>query len=143
MACKINKKNSKTKRNLNGQTNLVARYRRTRKGQTLEVEGRHWGSVGIDGSDYYTIQLGADGVLYCSCMDYKIRGHKSNRANPGTNYMCKHVRAYLVRAAKMIDAGVSMDSETIIYNEEVTVAAIELLGNEAKQGQKVGSRKVA
>jgi len=141
--CNIKKTDSQKFRNREGNVNLVARFRRTRKGQKLNVGHGNWGVDGKDGSDYYSIQIGADGVLYCNCPDYKIRGHKSNRVNPGTNYMCKHVRAYLVVASKMISEGVSMNSEAIIYNAQVTEAAIELLGNEAARGQKVGSRKVA
>lgn len=143
MTCKINKADAAKKRNRNGQTNLVARYRRTRKGEKLTVNGEKWGVDGRDGSDYYSIQLGSDGVLYCSCADYKFHGHKSNRMSPGTNYMCKHIRAYLIRATTMIAQGVSMDSEAIIYNEPVTVAAIVRLGHDAHQGRKVAVRKAS
>lgn len=139
MSCKINKRDSKL-RNRDGYANLVARYRRTRKGTVLtDVTGKSWGGEGVDGSDYYSIRIGSDGVLYCSCPDYKFRGFRANSAT-GTNYICKHVRAFLARAARMIDAGVSMDSECIIYNEAVTVAAIAALGSAAAAGQKSGRR---
>ena len=141
--CQINKRDAAKLRNANGDANLVARFRRTRKGQKLVVNGVEWGVTGRNGSDYYEIRIGTDGVLYCSCPDYKIRGHKSNRVNPGTNYMCKHVRAYLVHASKMISNDVAMDSEAIIYNEQITVAAIERIGREAVAGYKVAGRKVA
>ncbi|MBN2258375.1 MAG: SWIM zinc finger family protein [Anaerolineaceae bacterium] len=83
--------------------------------------------------------MGSDGVLYCSCPDYQFRGHKANRATGG-NYICKHVRAFLVRASRMIVAGVAMDSEVIIYNQAVTEAAIERLGEAAISGAKSGRR---
>ena len=141
--CNINKTDAKKFRNKAGDTNLVARYRRTRKGQVLNVNGKDWGGLGKNGSDYYEIRIGSDGVMYCSCPDYKFRGNKSNRQNPGTNYMCKHVRAYLCHASNMIQNGVAMDSEAIIYNEGITAIAIARLGHEAADGQKIGSRRVA
>lgn len=141
--CNVNKRDSKKLRNRNGDVNLVARFRRTRKGQKLVVNGTAWGVEGRNGSDYYEIRIGSDGVLYCNCPDYNFRGHKSNHSNPGTNYMCKHVRAYLVHAVKMISNGISMDSEVIIYNEVITNAAIESIGREAAAGNKVAGRKAA
>jgi len=139
--CNIKRSDRIKFRSVNGDANLIARFRRTRKGQRLKMDGREWGVKGRDGSDYYSLRIGGDGIFYCSCVDYKIRGHKSNKDNKGSNYMCKHVRAYLSMAAKMIDDGVAMNSEAIIYNEAVTVSAIERLGGYALQGQKVAFAK--
>lgn len=141
--CKVNSRDSKKLRNRNGDVNLVARFRRTRKGQVLNVGHGDWGVQGRNGSDYYEIRIGSDGVLYCSCPDYAIRGHKSNYLNPGTNYMCKHVRAYLVHAVRMMREGVAMDSEAIIYNAQITEAAIERMGDAAVAGNKIASRRAA
>lgn len=135
-ACTPNK-NRDSKKNLYGESNIVGLWRRTRKGQKLVIDGQEWGVDGRDGSDYYEIRIGADGIMYCSCMDYKIRGFKSNRANHGTNYMCKHVRAFLLHVRKMIDAGVAQDSECVLYKPEVAVACFSKLGAAAAAGQKV------
>lgn len=105
-----------------GNPNIVALFRRTRKGQRLVVGGKAVGVEGRDGSDYYEIRLGADGVLYCACGDYKGRGHKWNRENPGRHYACKHIGALLEHFAGMVDRGVSVDSEAVIYRPEVLLA---------------------
>jgi len=135
-SCTPNKKRDAA-RNLNGESNIVALYRRTRKGQKLMINDVAWGVEGKNGSDYYEIRLGADGILYCSCMDYKVRGHKSNRANPGTNYLCKHVRAFLNHVVKMIDEGVAMDSECVLYKAEVAAEYAAKFGIAARAGVKV------
>jgi hypothetical protein len=134
--CKPNQKRD-SKRNLFGESNIVALWRRTRKGEFLNIDGKDWGVEGRNGSDYYEIRLGADGVLYCSCPDYNFRGHKSNKANPGTNYLCKHVRAFLNHVVKMINGDVAMDSECVLYKPEVAVAYVAKLGAAAAAGQKV------
>lgn len=140
MSCKINKRDEVKMRNRDGHTNLVARFRRTRKGQVLSApDGTTWGGEGVDGSDYYSIRIGSDGVLYCSCPDYNFRGHKANRAT-GQNYICKHIRVFLMHAAGMINRGIFLDSECIIYNESVTRAAIAILGDAAARGAKAGRR---
>jgi hypothetical protein len=123
MSCKINKRDQVEIRDIDGNPNLVGRYRRTRKGKKIVVDGVEIGGEGKNGSSYYDIRLGADGILYCSCDYYFFRGHASNRKTPGTNYLCKHVKAYLVHAVQMISDGKSMDSECIIYNESVTTIA--------------------
>ena len=142
MACQVNKRDARIMRNLDGNVNLIARYRRTRKGQFLtDVNGREWGVEGVDGSDYYSIRIGSDGILYCSCPDYQYRGHRSNKVNGG-NYICKHIRCFLQHAVGMLEVGISMDSECIIYNEAVTHAAIVKLYAASVAGVKIG-RKVA
>jgi hypothetical protein len=135
-ACTPNKKRD-SKKNLYGESNIVALWRRTRKGQKLVIDGTAWGVEGRNGSDYYEIRVGADGILYCSCKDYQIRGHKSNRANAGTNYLCKHVRAFLNHVRRMIDDGVAQDSECVLYKPEVALAYVGKLGAAAAAGQKV------
>lgn len=138
--CRIKKSDAVRNRNRNGDVNLVARFRRTRKGQLLtDVNGNQWGVEGRDGSDYYSIRIGSDGILYCSCPDYKFRGHNSNKVTGG-NYICKHVRCYLQHAVRMLEEGVAMDSECIIYNETVTRAAIVALHAAAEAGMKSGYR---
>lgn len=138
--CKINKRDAVKIRNRNGDANLIARYRRTRKGQILtDVEGKTWGVEGKDGSDYYEIRVGVNGILYCSCPDYRFRGHKANKATGG-NYICKHVRCFLQHAVEMLEWEVAMDSECIIYNETVTRAAIVALYAPAVAGDKSGRR---
>ena len=141
--CNINVRDAKQFRDIDGEPNLVARFRRTRKGEVIEVDGVPWGGEGKDGSDYYAIRLGGDGVMYCSCPDYKFRGHASNHKTPGTNYMCKHVRLFLIHAVDMVANGVAMDSECIIYNAAVTEVAIERLGAAAAAGQKISKVKAA
>lgn len=132
-------KNRDSKKNLYGESNIVALWRRTRKGQKLVINDVEWGVDGRNGSDYYEVRMGADGVLYCNCMDYKIRGFKSNRANPGTNYMCKHVRAFLNHVVKMINDGTAQDSECVLYKPEVAIACVSRLGAAAAAGQKVAA----
>jgi len=126
-----------SKRNLDGESNVVALWRRTRKGQKLVVNGEEQGGLGINGSDYYEIRVGADGVMYCSCGDYKFRGFKSNKANPGTNYMCKHVRAFLGHVVGMINGKVAQDSECVLYKPDVALTHYIKLGEAAEAGRKV------
>jgi len=137
MACTINKKDSIRLRDIDGNPNLIARWRKTRKGQKQVADGKKIGGEGVNGSSYYEIRLGSDGVLYCSCPDYHFRGHASNHQNPGTNYLCKHVQAYLSHADEMLEEGVDMDSECIIYNEPVTRAAIYNFAPAIVAGDKV------
>ena len=134
--CKPNQKVD-SKRNLNGESNVVALWRRTRKGQKLVVNGEEQGVDGRNGSDYYEIRVGSDGVLYCNCMDYKIRGFKSNRVNPGTNYMCKHVRAFLAHVVGMINEKVAQDTDCVLYKPEVALQFYIKLGAAAEAGRKV------
>jgi len=129
-ACRPNKKRER-RFDRAGRPNVVALWRRTRKGQKLVIDGTSWGVEGRNGSDYYEIRAGADGVIYCSCMDYAVRGHKSNRANPGTNYLCKHVRAFLAHVVGMVDAGVAMDAECVLYQPETAMAYAGRLGGVA------------
>ena len=119
-ACQPNAKRD-AKKDRNGQSNIVALYRRTRKGQYQEVGGRTLGGEGVNGSDYYEIRIGVDGVLYCSCPDYKFRGHKWNRTHE-SHYACKHIAAALAHFAGMAQRGISIDSEMIVYKPEVLVA---------------------
>ncbi|MFA4971220.1 MAG: hypothetical protein WC683_01315 [bacterium] len=106
-----------------GHPNVVALYRRTRRGQRQEVCGRPLGGAGVHGGGYYVLRLGSDGVLYCSCADYFHRGHAWNRAHPGAQpYACKHVIAAMAHYAGMIERGVSRDREMIVYRPEVLVA---------------------
>ncbi len=115
---KVNSRDKVSKKDRSGKTNLVARFRRTRKGEVLKVNGTAIGGTGIDGSDYYALRLGADNVLYCECPDYKFRGHKYNkqRGFGQPAYKCKHVVAALDHAVAMIQKGVNMDSEMIVYD---------------------------
>lgn len=135
-SCKPNEKRD-SKRNRMGESNIVALWRRTRKGQYLAIEGATVGVEGRNGSDYYEIRVGSDGIMYCSCMDYSIRGHKSNRANPGSNYLCKHVRAFLNHVVKMINGNVAQDSECVLYKAEVALAYAVKFGAAAAAGQSV------
>jgi len=134
-ACKPNKKRD-SKRDRNGESNIVGLFRRTRKGQTLSINGENWGVEGKNGSDYYEIRVGADGVMYCNCMDYKIRGFKSNRNNGG-NYICKHVRAFLNHIVGMVNRGEAMDSECIIYKPAVALAYADRFSAELATKAKV------
>jgi hypothetical protein len=112
-----------SRRDRKGRVNIVALYRRTRKGERQEIYGQPLGSKGIDGSDFYELRIGADGVLYCSCADYAYRGHRWNRAHRGqTPYACKHIVAAMAHFAEMARRGVSRDSEMIVYQPEVLVA---------------------
>ncbi len=133
-ACTPNKKRD-AKRNLNGESNIVGLFRRTRKGEKLSINGEDWGVEGKNGSDYYEVRVGADGIMYCNCMDYKIRGHKSNRN--GGNYMCKHVRAFLTHITGMINRNEAMDSECIIYKPKVALAYASKFSADIAAGSKV------
>jgi hypothetical protein len=119
-ACKPNAKRD-AKKDRSGNSNIVALYRRTRKGQYQHVNGQDLGVAGVNGSDYYEIRIGVDGVLYCSCPDYKFRGHKWNRTHE-SHYACKHIAAALAHFATMAQRGISMDSEMIVYKPEALVA---------------------
>jgi len=119
-SCKPNSKRDASK-DRNGQSNIVALFRRTRKGQKQVASGQELGVEGVNGSDYYEIRIGVDGVLYCSCPDYKFRGHRWNREH-ASHYACKHIVVALEHFATMAQRGVAMDSEMIVYRPEVLVA---------------------
>ena len=119
MECTPNPKRA-AKKSRNGNPNVVALWRRTRKGQKLAVWGEEVGGFGKNGSDYYEIRVGADGTIYCSCPDYRFRGFKSNHATGGT-YICKHVRAFLAHVIGMINRGEAMDSECVLYQQDVAL----------------------
>jgi hypothetical protein len=119
-ACKPNSKRDASK-DRNGNSNIVALFRRTRKGQKQIASGQELGVEGVNGSDYYEIRLGSDGVLYCSCPDYKFRGHRWNREH-ASHYACKHIVVALEHFGTMAQRGISMDSEMIVYKPEVLVA---------------------
>jgi hypothetical protein len=132
--CKPNKRRER-RFDRQGNPNVVALWRRTRKGQRLAFDGREWGVEGRNGSDYYEIRVGDDGILYCSCPDYRFRGFKSN-LRTGGNYLCKHVRAFLSHVTGMIEAGIAMDAECVLYQPEVALAYAGRFG-------KVAASKVA
>jgi hypothetical protein len=119
-ACQPNAKRD-AKKDRNGNSNIVALYRRTRKGQKQVVGGQELGVEGVNGSDYYEIRIGVDDVLYCSCPDYKFRGHRWNREH-ASHYACKHIAAAMAHFVGMTQRGISVDSEMIVYKPEVLVS---------------------
>ncbi len=100
-----------------GNDNLVARVRRTRKGKKLGVvtHGAKTESAGKNGSSYYVIRRAATdhgtGLhLYCSCPAQRF---KAKYGNP-----CKHTSLLLAQAPAMLEAGIneSMKRDIILYD---------------------------
>ena len=94
-----------------GNDNLVARVRKTRKGKKLGVvsDGAKKESVGVNGSSYYVIRRAAHdhgtGLhLYCSCPAQK---HHAKFGNP-----CKHLKKFLEEAPEMLEAGVTSSNRS-------------------------------
>jgi len=102
-----------------GDCNVVARVRKTRKG-----EKGLGTTAGVNGSVYYVIRLGVDGKLYCTLPS-------TNRPCPSftfkkgldANGHCKHVRALLASVRELVASGVNQNTDIIIYNAKAILAA--------------------
>jgi len=114
-------------KNNRGVPNVVARVRKTRKGK------KGCGTTaGTNGSTYYVIRLGGDGVLYCThpstrqpCPSFKFKSGLKAPATGGPP-TCKHVRALLEAVVELVNSGVNKTNDMIIYNARAIIEAAGL-----------------
>lgn len=106
---KINDTDAKKFRNRDGQTNIVGRVRATRKG----AKAYGGPSEGEDGNRFHPIRKGSDSVLYCDCPAWRF----GKADEHGIKRPCKHVRAFLVHLASVINGTApAISTDVIIYS---------------------------
>ncbi len=111
-----------------GNPNLVARVRRTRKGQTTGYTSSNCSkeSKGSNGSDYYVIRRavtdhGTGLHLYCDCPAQRFQARYGNP--------CKHIAQLVAVAPQMMALGLTESDkrDIIIYNPAAIEEAVALV----------------
>ncbi len=107
--------------NLRGEENLVARVRKTRKGQKSGFVSSNCGgeSEGINGNGYYVIRRAAHGQgtglhLYCSC--------PAQRFHSGYGKPCKHVKRLLAEGPSVIARGTTGPQQDLIIHRPQAIS---------------------
>lgn len=109
-----------------GSLNLVARVRKTRKGQLsgLKSDGVKKESEGVNGSSFYIIREAAANAqgpmrLYCDC--------PAQRFHSGYGKPCKHTKKLLAEYRAILAGGEFRSVDVIVYDPKAVEAAESVL----------------